>query len=160
MSRWFTWGLPLATLLSYAVLAGWFGPQVMAAAGGLMPFDLRLTGYTLAEAQVYLQALTPAGRDLYLGPIRVNDTIFPILFALTLWLPLRGRNRLLSLPALAYGLLDLAENHAVAGLLQIGPEVRAGAVAMASMLTVTKYAVASVAIALALWGLWRHRRQR
>lgn len=88
------WALPLATVAAYAVLVGWFGPQVQAAAGGLTPFDLRVTGYGLNEAQAFLSALTPEGRAIYLGPIRVDDMIFPMLFTLTLCLPLRWRWRL------------------------------------------------------------------
>lgn len=154
MPRWVNWALPIVTALAYGVLGGWFGLQVRAAAGGLMPFDMRVAGYGLDEARAFLRALTPDGRAIYLGPVRLNDTLFPILFTLTLCLPLRGWAGPWFLPALAYGLLDLAENMAVAQLLQNGPGVAAGPVAVASALTVTKFATLAIAVVLALWGIW------
>jgi hypothetical protein len=160
MPRWVNLALPLVTLASYVLLAGIFGPRISAAAGGLLPFDLRALGYDAGAARAFLTALTPEGRDLYLGPVRVNDTVFPILFTLTLCLPLRGWGWLWFLPALAYGLLDLAENMAVAVLLSAGPEVAAGQVALASGLTMAKFAAAVLAIVLALVALvakWRAR---
>ena len=119
------WGLPALTVLVGAVLSYWALPQVQAAAGGLEPFDLRWSGYDLTAARAFLTALSAAGRALYLGPVRLIDTAFPILLTLTLCLPLRGRPPVWFLPALACGLLDLAENMTVARLLQIGPEVGA-----------------------------------
>lgn len=160
MPRWVNWLLPLATALTYGLLVGWFGPQVQAAAGGLTPFDLRATGYDAEAARSFLTALTPEGLALYLGPVRVNDTAFPVLFTLTLCLPLRGWGWLWFLPALAYGLADLAENMAVAALLRTGPTVTDGMVAMASGLTMIKFAAVAIAImvaVLALWGRWRAR---
>ena len=160
MPRWVNLALPLVTLASYLLLAGWFGPQISAAAGGLMPFDLRPLGYDAAAARAFLAALTPEGQALYLGPVRVNDTVFPILFTLTLCLPLRGWGGAWFLPALAYGLLDLAENLAVAALLRAGSGVGEGPVALASGLTMTKFVAVVLAVGLALWALvakWRAR---
>ena len=160
MPRWINWALPVVTALVYAVLVGWFGPRVQAAAGGLLPFDLRAAGYGTQAARDFLTALTPAGRALYLGPVRINDTIFPVLFTLTLCLPLRGWLWPWFVPALGYGLLDLAENIAVARLLRAGPQVAAGPVAVASALTMAKFAVVAVAVVLALWALWTRWRAR
>ena len=160
MRNWLNWVIPLGAVAAYAVLVGWFGPQVQAAAGGLTPFDLRPLGYNLADAQAFLTALTPAGRDIYLGPVRIDDTIFPVLFTLTLCLPIRRWALSWTLPALAYGLLDLAENMAVAVLLRAGPAVEAGQVAWASGLTQAKFASVALAVVIALWGLgvaWRAR---
>ena len=158
--NWFVWVLPLATVAAYAVLVGWYGPQVQAAAGGLTPFDLRATGYGLDAARAFLTTLTPEGRAIYLGPVRVNDTIFPQLFTATLILPLRRRAWVWWLPALAYGVCDLAENWAVARLLVAGPTVEAGPVALASDLTQAKFAAVAVTVVLALWGLWAGWRAR
>jgi hypothetical protein len=147
------WALPLATLASLAVLGGFLCPQLIADAGGALPFDLRVTGYSLAEAQAYLAQLSPAGVALYIGPVRLADTVFPILLTATLCLPLRRRGQLWFLPALAYGLFDLAENVAVARLLHVGPEIEAHAVAVASGFTQAKYLSAAVAAGLALFAL-------
>lgn len=157
---WYLWALPLLTALVYGVLVLWFGPQVQAAAGGLAPFDLRPLGYDLDQARVFLTTLTPEGREVYLGPVRVIDTVFPILFTLTLCLPVRRGPWGWTLPALAYGLLDLGENMAVATLLRAGPEVGSGPVALASALTMAKFAAVVVAAGIGLWGLWRAWRAR
>ena len=154
------WARPLATLAACGVLVGYLLPQLLAEAGGALPFDLRPFGYSAMEAQVYLQNLTPAGTALYQGAARLTDTIIPILLTLTLCLPLRGRGEIWFLPALAYGLCDLAENLAVARLLHTGPEVSAQAVALASGFTEGKFATAMVAIVLALFAAlqaWRNR---
>lgn len=160
MPRWLNWLLVLASAVSYGVLVLWFGPQVQAGAGGLLPFDLRLTGYGPEAARALLTALTPEATALYLGPVRITDTIFPVLFALTLCLPLRGWHGLWFLPALGYGLADLAENRAVAALLRTGPLVDDGSIAWASALTMAKFALVALAILLALAGLWRMWRAR
>jgi hypothetical protein len=154
------WLLPLACVASYAVLILYLAPLLSAQTGGGVPFDLRPLGYSLGEARAYLAGFTPAGTELYLGPIRLNDTAFPILFTVTLCLPLIGRGQLWFLPALIYGMADLAENLAVARLLRIGPEVQAEAVALASGCTQAKFLAVTVAILLALYGLWHAWRQR
>ena len=161
--RLVNWLLPLAALASYLVLISLLAPRLAAETAGLMPFDLRAFGYSVADAQAYLTAMTPTGRVLYLGPIRLNDTIFPILMTLTLCLPLRRWHWAWSLPALAYGVLDLAENWAVARLIRTGPQVDGGSVALASALTMAKFVLVTLALGLALAGLvslWRARRVR
>ncbi|MEO8242445.1 MAG: hypothetical protein ABI832_09025 [bacterium] len=157
-SRWYLWALPVVTLAAFGVLALWFEPQVQAAAGGLLPFDLRVTGYSLAEARAFLTALTPDGLALYQGPVRATDTLVPILCTLTVCLPVRYWHWGWTLPALTYGLLDLAENLAVSILLKTGPTVEAGPVMIASTLTMAKFAAFAVAALIALWGLWQARR--
>jgi hypothetical protein len=154
------WLLPLACLASYGLLVLYLAPLLSAQTGGGVPFDLRPLGYSLGEARAYLAGFTPSGTALYLGPIRLNDTVFPILFTVTLCLPLGGRGQIWFLPALAYGISDLAENLAVARLLRVGPEVQAEAVALASGFTQAKFLALTVAIVLALaalWRAWRHR---
>ncbi len=154
------WALPLATLACYLLLMVWLAPLLLAQSAGGIPFDLRPMGYDLAAAQAYLATLTPVGAALYLGPIRLMDTVCPILLTLTLCLPLRGRSELWFLPALAFGLFDLAENVAVARLLQAGTDVQAQAVALASAFTQAKFAAGLVAIVPALFGLWQAWRNR
>lgn len=162
MQRWVMWGVPLATLLVYGLLVGVLAPRLAAESGGLTPFDLRLMGYPLAEAQAYLAALTPAGQALYLGPIRLVDTAVPMLLALTLCLPLRRWDWPWTLPALMYGLADLAENWAVARLIRTGPQVDEGSVWLASNITQAKFGFFAVAAGIAVvalgqmaWRRWR-----
>lgn len=154
------WLLPLACLASYAMLILHLAPALSAETSHGLPFDLRPFGYSLTEARAYLAGFTPAGTALYLGPVRLNDTIFPILFTATLCLPLLGRGQFWFLPALAYGLSDLAENLATARLLRVGPEVQAEAVAFASGFTQVKFLTLTVAILLALFALLQAWRQR
>ena len=157
------WLLPLGTIAAYLLLILLLAPRLSAETAGLMPFDLRAVGYSHSDAQAYLTAMTPAGQALYLGPIRLNDTVFVLLMTLTLCLPLRRWPWGYCVPALAYGLLDLAENWAVARLIETGPQVDGGSVALASALTTAKFAAVLVALVLALAGLfstWRARRTR
>lgn len=148
------WLIPASLAIVYGVLVLHLGPQVEAASGGRTPFDLRVLGYDLAATRDYLTVLTPEGRDVYLGPVRVVDTLVPLLFGLTLWLPIRRRPLLWALPAVAYALFDLSENAAVADLLRTGPTVEAAAVSLASSLTISKFVAFAVAIGVALYGLW------
>ena len=154
------WALPLATLVAFGALYGHFLPQLLAEAGGALPFDLRPLGYSAMEARIYLQHLSPQGTALYQGDFRLMDTIFPILLTLTMCLPLQRRGEVWFMPALAYGICDLAENLAVARMVHTGPEVAAQAVALASGFTEGKFATVSVALVLALWAAlqaWRNR---
>ena len=153
------WALPLATLAIAGLLA-YLSVQLAAQAGGAQPFELRLLGYSAMEARIYLQNLSVDGVALYQGAFRLTDTIFPILLTLTLCLPLHGRGQFWFMPALAFGLCDLAENLAVARLLQTGPEVPAQAVSLASGFTQAKAVAVIVAVGLALVGAlqaWRNR---
>lgn len=154
------------TLIDYAILVIWGGGALGAQSGGAPPFDLRATGYSLAEAQAFLTALTAEGLRLYLGPIRVLDTIFPVgctlVLAIALWhrslgLPGAARAALVALAA-GYGAADLAENAAVAGLLRAGPQaVTAGQVATASALTVVKFVLFGLALVALVVLLFRRR---
>lgn len=163
MERAITWGLPLLTAVVYAWLALWLGGQLAEQSGGLMPFDLRVQGYDLAEARAYLRALTPEGFVLYLGPIRLADTLFPGLMGLCFlwWMrPLAGGFGMVCiLAAMAYVALDWGENWAVAQLLDAGPDwVHPGGVHLASALTQGKFAAFALAAVLSGRQIWRRRR--
>lgn len=158
--RLLNWALALATLVVFALLAFDVVPHLVAAASGGLPFDLRFDGYDLAEARAYMAVLSPAGTALYLGWGRLADTVFPILLTLTLCLPLRGRGQLWFLPALAYGIFDLAENVAVARVLRLGLDVEAGPVGVASGFTQAKFVALALALALALYATWQAWRRR
>jgi hypothetical protein len=154
------WALAAATAASYGVLIFWLAPQLSAQSQGMLPFDLRVTGYGLEAARDYLAALSPEGRALYLGPIRVNDTLFPSLMTLLLLVPMRrwrGWGLLWALPALAYLALDLAENAAVAGILRAETAGEAE-VALASALTQGKFAAFGLALVVAVGAVWVNRR--
>lgn len=154
MSRLIAWALPLTTAAVYGWLVFGPGAQLIALAGGLAPFDLRPGGYDLDAALRVLVALPPEGHALYLGPVRRLDTALPILMGLTFlwWMrpPTTPFGAVAAAAALAYVALDLAENHAVARLVEGGavglsPErVRA-----ASQLTQAKFMAFALAAVLA-----------
>ena len=156
--RW-RWCVVVAAALAYAYLAAWLGPQIQAGAGGLLPFDLRWSGYDADEARQFLQALRPEAAALYRGPARLTDTLVPLLLACVLCMPLHRQRPAWALPALCYAVLDLAENVAVDRLLVAGPLVDDSAVALASALTQLKFLAAAVALGIALWSLKTARRR-
>ena len=110
------------TALIYGAMALWTLPAITAAADGMAPFDLRLFGYSYTEAHAFLSALSPEGRDIYLGPQQFLDRIFPGAMALTLCLIF---NRLQAGPGALFGaglalmgaIADYFENMAIARLL-------------------------------------------
>ncbi len=158
--RLFRWLLPLAALAVWGHQILVLYPRLAALSGHGTPFDLRVFGYTLTEAQAYVARLSPEGLALYLGPIRVEDTLLPLVLMPALLLPLQGRGQLWFLPALVYGLADLGENIAVAKILRAGAEMQASDVILASTLTQAKFAGLAVAGVLAGWSLWRMWRRR
>jgi hypothetical protein len=122
----------------------WLTPALSLPDGTGM-FDTRLTGYSHAHALSYLSALTPEARALYLGPLRIADTVFPIgLFGLLVLIPRLGPfprlAAIVAVAATAYLALDLFENALIAGLLRVDPPlVDPAAVARASAVTSAKF---------------------
>lgn len=162
MIRAIAWGLPLATLAVYGWLVLGYGLELQRLAGGLPPFDLRLGGYDLDAALRYLAALPPEGVALYLGPIAVLDTVFPVLMGLTLvwWMrPLTTPFGLVCvLAALAYVALDLLENRATGALVAGGTfGLTPDAVRAASLLTQGKFMALGLACVLAARAAWMRR---
>ena len=165
LAFWFLLG---ATLVVYSFLIFIFGPRLDAAAGGLPVFDLRIGGYTFEEAKTYLAALTPEGRDIYLGPVRLIDTIFPGLLAATLYCalvvllrPWLGSNaRFVAILPIVPAIFDWLENAAVAAMLRAGADgVTPEMVETASRWTVVKWwtdiPVLLATLVLALVAAWR-----
>ena len=128
MRRILFWALFAVTLIVYGVMIGWSLPTVSAAAGGLVPFDLRLNGYGLADAQQFLSALSADGAEFYRDVQHRLDIAYPALSALTMFfalaalLPARlGRWRYaIALPALATAVFDYIENGVVDRMLEAG----------------------------------------
>lgn len=154
MPRLATLLLILCAGLCAALLWGTYG-VVGPATGGLMPMDLRVTGYGPAEVRAFLGALDAGARDFLLGPMRIVDTAFPPALAALIVVLGPGRAgllRLSRLAALAYALVDLAENAVVAGLIRGGADtVTEETVRLASTLTLSKFALLTLAVlALAL----------
>lgn len=109
-------------------MLGWSLPAVSAAAGGRLPFDMRPSGYSFADAQAFLGALRGEGAGFYLNVQQKLDMGYPGLLAATLLLAIAAalpRNLgvwrwILATIALPVGLFDYLENHAVAQMVEAG----------------------------------------
>lgn len=164
---WIVWMLMGAV---YATMLLWSLPHLTRLAGGLPMFDMRPSGYSLAEAQAVLFALGQEGRAFYAGVQHKLDTIFPALEALALSLAFwRLFPRLIAVflsgIALAGAAFDWLENAAVAGLLRVNvATVSADQVAVASQWTMLKSGAVTVSMTTLLIGLglaiWRKFRRR
>ncbi len=155
MPRWFG-PLLWATMLLFAAM-------VFTSTRSLTPgpewsiFDARVFGYDLAYAQGYLTALRETGQiDVYLGRLRMMDTVFPALLTAVLMVVIRLRytgvvQMVLGALALVYLGTDYLENAFVAGLLRTEPDLlTVSAVQVASIATMTKYATLSPCLIAAL----------
>ncbi|MBL4626763.1 MAG: hypothetical protein JKY00_01760 [Roseicyclus sp.] len=145
MSEWRLWrGFAILTAALYGSLAWFWFTQLVPGADGLIPFDGRLMGYSVAEARAFLDALTEPARVTYLGVVRILDTVFPIclaaLLAWPLWRLPSGTLRVLGIIPVAYLAADLTENTLVAGMLRSQELVAPDVIELASQITVAKYA--------------------
>jgi hypothetical protein len=153
--RLFRLGVPVVTILLFALLAYAHIVVLPGMSAGEATLDMRYRGYDVFEVQHYIAALSPQGTTLYQGWVRVLDTFVPVLGMITLLIPLRMASGLLSklaLPAIAYCCLDLLENQAIALIFsKTAPDAMPSdaLVAWASAMTQWKTATAVVAILLA-----------
>lgn len=162
MGYWLAFAMMLAV---YAAMTFWTLPGIVEGTGGLMPFDLRFSGYGPDEARAFLAALSDEGRAVYLGPQRLLDTLYPALLAVVLaggvaalvrarWL------RVVLLAAVLGGMgADYLENARVAALLT-ADAVTDEAIAAASRATVAKSALTGGAMGMLLLVLARRMRER
>lgn len=155
MKRGLFWALFALMAGVYGAMLFWSLPRLQGFSGGLLPFDLRPGGYSLAEAQALLAAMGAEGRDYYLGVQQTLDSAYPALYAVVMVLAFRALaplwwGRGLGLLALTGAGFDYLENARVAAMLRLPPEAVSDAmVAAASQATVAK----SVAVAAALVSL-------
>ncbi len=148
----------LAALISYAALNYVAWTRLTPGAGGLAPFDLRVTGYSAQDVTDYLAVLTPDALAAYQGPIAAIDTFFPVALTLWLWSLAVGGRRIAYLGAVVvagYLAADLMENAAVQRLLTTPMLVDPDLAARASLLTVLKFASLAVGAVLVFWGRGR-----
>jgi len=147
------------TAINCAVMMGYSIPVLLREANGLWPFDIRITGYSVEEANAYLATITEDGKQFYLTTQQRLDTFFPALFAATLIFTLyRLAPKLpaLFLTPLAGALFDYYENTAVAEMLTSG-SLDEGLVEATSLLTTLKFASITLSLVTILW-LWQKRR--
>lgn len=161
--RFLYWLIFVAGAAVYAAMLLWTLPQIMDAAGGLTPFDMRPFGYSHEEALTFLQSISSEGMALYLGPQRWLDTGYPALLGIFLaWSFVRlGPGTLpramLVVAALAATAFDYLENIRVHAMLIAGPDGTTVAMSWAaSLATVIKSGLVSFCLtALLLLILWR-----
>ncbi len=153
-SRLMLWILAIAALFVLILMNVWTVPIIRADAGNLHIFDNRPFGYSLGDAQAFLNALKPEGLELYLTLQRKLDTLFPILFSIAmpwaLWVLTARWNTPFRIFICAAGFIgpmcDLTENYFVAKLLRAGPdEITAEMVSIASTFSVTKWGLDLIA---------------
>jgi len=135
-------------------------PRMRELAGGGPILDMRF-GYTPQHAYELLNALGSAGRGAYLAMLWTVDLLLPALFSLFLWSAVsRGALRRWRWAAFGAGAADYLENAAITALLLAYP-IRHDAVAwLASVFTVSKFALYLGSSLLALAGAWLERRSR
>jgi hypothetical protein len=157
---WLVFAVAAAAAYGWVVLG--VGPRLMAAGGGLPPFDLRPGGYDVAAAAAYLDRIGDAGRAWYAHRVIPADLAFAALFTAALGLGARLLSaRWLVVPAALPGLIDLAENLALRALLTAPPGPPDPAlVARASALTQAKWVALAVSAAVLAGLALRRRRGR
>ncbi|WP_456391219.1 hypothetical protein [Profundibacter sp.] len=151
----------------YMTMVLWSGPKLMADAGGLMMFDMRPAGYSLAEAQAFMAALSDEGRAFYLNVQQMLDSAYPALFAVVMVMAFSslftGLPRWVAMAlALAGAGFDYMENAAVAVMLRAGDGLNEAMVASASQWTVLKSGAVTLALLMLIAGLvmaWMARRK-
>jgi len=162
--RWWHIAVPLALVVLLDVYELAFTIPALADIANAPIFDMRVAGYTQAEAVAYLTALGAEGRWFYLSRHVPADTALALVEAVAITLiilrvtrpgarfalpvPTPWRGAMLAAPV-SMLLFDLAENAFAAHMLLTaapGPTQ----VAMASTLTQAKWVAMSLAIALAI----------
>lgn len=138
----------------------------------VLPFDLRPTGYSQAEAAALLEALGEAGRQFYLTRQIPLDTFYPGLLALTLISTLRWRaarfgptlmTRIGVPLAILAATFDYLENLGIGLMLHGGADptlVQAASTATMVKSALTSAAVLAVGAAVTSVPLRRISRQR
>lgn len=150
----------------YLTMLLWSVPTLTKAAGGLTPFDMRLTGYSEAEARRFLSMLSEDGRTFYLRVQLRLDLLYPALLGLVL---IFGFQRVYEPPwstvfsvvALVMVSADYLENYLVAIMLQSDvAALEANVIALASFWTRCKAVAATIAFGALLWGSVVQMRRR
>ena len=146
----------------------WTLPEISDAAAGLAPFDLRLTGYSHEDAMRFLLAISPTGRNIYLGPQHLLDLIYPASLALSVGLAIyllgpltRVWRAIFALAVLPGMVFDYRENIWVTRLLKTNPaDITAAMVESASSATVYKalFDTAALMLLISFILLWIFRR--
>ncbi len=124
---------------------------------GMVPFDLRPSGYSPEMASELINALGANGRTAYLKFQLPLDLLYPPLFALTLaglsrWIGnMTNANKMVAIAVAASWAsagLDYIENAGITAMLLSWPELPHALVHFTSLATVTKSLATSLAVTL------------
>jgi len=144
-------------------------PIINGHSNGLLPFDLRPSGYDFDEAKIFLNALSVEGVDFYQNVQLKLDTAYPALMAISLilayWIlsPIKwGIWRFVIFPfAIIAAIFDYLENAYICKMLQLGADaITPEIVQTASGFSSNKalFVAISSTILLFLIGLWGWRK--
>jgi hypothetical protein len=126
---------------------------------GQVPFDMRPFGYGPSDAATLLDALGADGRRYYLSRQIPLDTLYPALLALTLssticWSGRRMPDRRIVHLGVAFAvgsaLFDYIENLGIVAMIHGWPDVSASFVYAASIATIAKSVMTTLAVMLVL----------
>lgn len=158
--RWkLYWLIVALTLAIYATMITRSLPYIAGQARGKLPFDMRSTGSTRAEAQAFLTALSDQGRLFFLTTQHRLDLIYPALRALVLTGAGRGLTQngyrpiafVIGFAAFLGAGANFTGNIRVAAMLRAAPEaLDAALVESARFATLIKSATTTVAMVLVL----------
>lgn len=169
------WPIFILTMGIYITMLVWSLPLITNAANGLVPFDMRPTGYSFDEAKAFLTALTEDANSFYRHTqIAKLDMAYPALLSITLFLAiglltqnwLKFWGWIVALIAIPGTVFDYMENVNLQLMLFLGPEnINAEIVAKASERSVAKAmfttaAMSVLLIALIVWIILWVRRKR
>ncbi len=156
------WAISAAALIVYIIMVTITLPHLAALAGGVAMFDLRPLGYDFATAQDVLARLGSEGAAYYENVQHRFDSMFPLLFCLTLvfWMiaaARRWQGHDLPLGSAVLGAIfatavianaaDLGENAAVSAMLAAGSRALTPRLAeTANLFTLAKTFFSAVAI--------------
>ena len=127
--------------------------------GGLRLLDMRVTGYSFADAHAFVIAMGEDGIALYLGPQLWLDMIFPpllgaVLFFCYRWLFPGFTGMVIGSLSLTYVLVDYLENFALLTILRAGSSfMTPQMVVTANQWTITKWSFAFVGLLALLIGV-------
>lgn len=142
---------------------------------GVRAFDMRLTGYSYADALALISALGDEGRRIYLMRQIPLDTVYPALLAISsasslFWLSRSFGSTVRwyrAVAAMAYlaATADYAENGLIVWMLNAGPSVPEALVTAASLASVSKSILSTIVfttllVALTEFAIRRMRRMR
>ncbi|MGJ8529959.1 hypothetical protein [Maritalea sp.] len=142
------WMCFIAAMAIYVTMLTVTLPTLASIANGLPAFDMRPFGYSVEDANVYLQALSEAGRNYYIGRQLVLDVFYPPLLSLTTfgaaswcWTRIGNTSRISTIAfavvSFSITLFDYAENIFIYFMLT-AQSAPTGLIEIASLMTILK----------------------